>query len=608
MLDDFRDILLEAYRFTNGNEVMQAIAAKQVGAKIDPSFFEQQGSIPTKLAFENFFKKCNQLGVKDTVYGVQILVSKCTRQNISQAVQNDGLYEFLRSYRKPWVKELQEYKDFSTNKFNPEIWHKFEKAVQAEQVNHGNVAKGSGNLKDVKEVYNDGTWRLLIPSSFEGAKAASYYIEDGKETPTEWCTRCDREYYNSYTEQGPLYIIRNMKTGKSYQMAFEDGSVDFLDQNDEKGDEITKGDLTKIPDSLLKLIKSPINNKTLLDYKNRPEEVVKKGMLSAYEAVGGGYGFERFSKLKFGKEIEVSNGIVKKEALNYTNDYIHNDRLSNYFNEKDTSVKKDKATKYYYKNKPEAWIMFRTSKKYGDKRVIDPGYDCNPRVGELLTRAEISQLRDVALKDYGWEKHSERAESKNDKSNTAEVANAKIDEAKNKIIAEINSILKNPEIREIVDVFRRGEGYGAETERILPTHVVFIDKNGHENIAEFRNSDGKVTYNYATKAWVYKGDEKLATIEGEQLDLLKKICSEYVKKLLKIPEVRNARQNVKEAEGHFETQSRKNTYEAAKNMGLSSKQAKRMSDDIARQNKLETLKHHKPFSSIQTEEVRYFNY
>ena len=189
MLDDFRDILLEAYGFTNGNEVMQAIAAKQVGAKIDPSFFEQQGSIPTKLAFENFFKKCNQLGIKDTVYGVQILVSKCTRQNISQAVQNDGLYEFLRSYRKPWVKELQEYRDFSANKFNPEIWHNFEKAVQAEQVNHGNVAKGSGNLKDVKEVYNDGTWRLLIPSSFEGAKAASYYIKDGKENPTEWCTR-----------------------------------------------------------------------------------------------------------------------------------------------------------------------------------------------------------------------------------------------------------------------------------------------------------------------------------------------------------------------------------------------------------------------------------
>ena len=43
-----------------------------------------------------------------------------------------------------------------------------------------------------------------------------------------------------------------MKTGKSYQLAFMEYGVEFLDQNDVKGDEVTTGDLNKIPDNLLK--------------------------------------------------------------------------------------------------------------------------------------------------------------------------------------------------------------------------------------------------------------------------------------------------------------------------------------------------------------------
>ena len=118
----------------------------------------------------------------------------------------------------------------------------------------------------------------MIPQSFEGEKAAAFYIKDGKETPTEWCTRCEKHYYDSYTKQAPLYIIRNMKTGKSYQMAVEGGKgwddeeyaiVHFLDQNDVKGDEITQGDLSKIPNELLKHIPIPVGKakgKTMANY------------------------------------------------------------------------------------------------------------------------------------------------------------------------------------------------------------------------------------------------------------------------------------------------------------------------------------------------------
>lgn len=90
-------------------------------------------------------------------------------------------------------------------------------------------------------------------------------------------TRASEDYYNHYTKNNkyPLYIIRNYKTGKAYQMAispdktWDKGNyvkVNFLDQNDVNGDEITNGDLSKIPDNLLKLIK--FNGKNLAEYKN----------------------------------------------------------------------------------------------------------------------------------------------------------------------------------------------------------------------------------------------------------------------------------------------------------------------------------------------------
>ena len=416
MLDSIRDILLEAYRFTNGKEVMQAIAAKQIGVKIDPSFFDEQGSLVTRITFEKFFEKCNQMGVKDTVYGVQILCSKCTRQTLLSAVKNDGLYEFLKSYRKPWVKQLPEYKQFMNNKFNPDLWHDFEKAVQSQQSNHGNAAKGSGQLKDVKELYNDGTWRLLVPTSFEGEKAAAFYIDNGKETPTAWCTRCDRQYYDHYTQYGPLFIIRNMKNGRSYQLAFMRNGIEFLDQDDVNGDEITQGDLTAIPDNLLKLIKDPrkSDGNTLLDYKKASSDVAKKipekkGYLTG-EITNGSP-----RNAKFGKPVSLGDGVMKKEILNYSDESPKNfmkywfglkdgeyQRKQVKFDTNKLYAKKRKATAYYLEKHPDAMWIYRTSTGNDSNKPILDGSIITTGGFNDLSQEEKNKIEEYANKDFGY--------------------------------------------------------------------------------------------------------------------------------------------------------------------------------------------------------------
>ena len=320
ILYKYRRLLTEGYNFTNADEVMSAIKANQVGVKIDNSYKQLNGNTESfvRRNLQKFFNKCETLDIKDTTYGVQVLLSKTNDINLEQAVNNDGLYEFLKSYRKPWVKQLEEYNEFINKKYDSLLWHKLEKAIQDNQNNHGKVSKGGGQLKDVKVAYDDGTWKLLIPSSFEGEKAAAFYIKDGKETPTEWCTRCNKRYYDMYTEMAPLYIIRNMKTGKSYQLAFTEHRVEFLDQNDVKGDEVTTGDLTVIPDKLLALVKHPKNGRSLLDYKNSRKLIAKapnkKGYIKTDEA--GTYP----SQFKYGPVSSIGGNVCKKDVLNFTLD------------------------------------------------------------------------------------------------------------------------------------------------------------------------------------------------------------------------------------------------------------------------------------------------
>lgn len=78
--------------------------------------------------------------------------------------------------------------------------------------------------KDVKKLYEDSNWLILIPLTKE---AAIYY---GKNT--EWCTAATKfhnmfDYYNS---RGPIYINIDKRNNRKYQFQFE--TSQFMDEND----------------------------------------------------------------------------------------------------------------------------------------------------------------------------------------------------------------------------------------------------------------------------------------------------------------------------------------------------------------------------------------
>lgn len=603
----YRSLLVEGYNFSNADEVVSAIKSNQVGVKIDPSFKTDQGSIPTKLALKKFFERCEQLGVKDTTYGVQLLLSKTTRDTLGYAIIEDGIYEFLKSYKKPWVKELPEYKEFINSKYNKELWHKLEKAIQDEQSKHGKVSKGSGQLKDVKVAYDDGTWKLMIPSSFEGEKAAAFYIKDGKETPTEWCTRCNIRYYNMYTEMAPLYIIRNMKTGKSYQLAFTEHRVEFLDQNDIKGDEVTTGDLTVIPDKLLVLIKHPKNRRSLLDYKNSRKLIAKapdkKGYIKTDEA--GVYP----SQFKYGPVSSIGGNVCKKDILNFTLDGTK-DSLSNYFeNEKNVEVKieyakKHKATAYFLKSKPEALMILQVVKGWDDDKISVDGTTLETKDFQELDPEDKQTVYKYARQDFGLTKRSEREERYSKDKHSYEKYNKtfmgergddkKAQENYDKVVNAVNSRIsfkgnkkfaKLQSFGPLPTFGRQGEWgtkalYGRtlvkslgfvptrEFELSLPPNLrntavdVLFKKPWHEDgLSSLKRAADNVPWTEATTATVSTGFgiNDYVELTPEEFKFCKRVAAEVQKEIIKDPEFRRVNmqrkieqkaQNEKEARGN----------------------------------------------------------
>ena len=77
---------------------------------------------------------------------------------------------------------------------------------------------------DINKLYEDEIWLVISPNSYE----ASCYWGDN----TEWCTayKDDESYYESYAQDGPLYININKQTKEKYQFHFESNS--FMNQWD----------------------------------------------------------------------------------------------------------------------------------------------------------------------------------------------------------------------------------------------------------------------------------------------------------------------------------------------------------------------------------------
>ena len=394
---DFRKavmLLTEAVRINNGKEAVNLIKNKQIGVKIHPSY----NTANLDELIPSFDILISKVGASNAAFAVQLAVNKIPAFKVKGMFKSrvndygdDAFITLISNRNKAWVKQIPGFMDAITlnNKvpFEESKWKSVADKIDEQAGSHGKATKGSGNSNEVKELYNDGTWTLQVPTSWEGEKAAAFYGKKGeKQTPTEWCTRVDKIYYDEYRKNSPLYIIRNWETGKSYQIAFDKTNVHFLDQNDVKGDEITKGDINSIPDKLLKLIKW--NKKTLLDYKKESQRTeLKKGELKNPTS--------DFKNAEWEKPVDEGDGIVSQVMHNLYNNENRDDFTVFMIQGKSFKFHKrnNYAKKFYYKNKPN-YIVIAVFSKVGSIRgdIMWPFNISNGKMDFISSAEKFNQM------------------------------------------------------------------------------------------------------------------------------------------------------------------------------------------------------------------------
>ena len=86
------------------------------------------------------------------------------------------------------------------------------------------VRKQSNAKENLEKVYEDDEWIVYVPHSHAAAR------RDGE--GTHWCTASENDYcYNSYSNQGPLYINIRKSNGAKFQFHFETNQ--FMNADDE---------------------------------------------------------------------------------------------------------------------------------------------------------------------------------------------------------------------------------------------------------------------------------------------------------------------------------------------------------------------------------------
>ena len=134
----------------------------------------------------------------------------------------DYLHYFVKYYNKIQNKDINQYKSIQ------DLFDVVKPFKEAEEKGDDIATSKSDEVRqikqDVKKVYEDPNWLILIPLTKE---AAIYY---GKHT--QWCTAATKSenMFDYYNNQGPLYINIDKRNNRKYQFHFQ--SAQFKDEND----------------------------------------------------------------------------------------------------------------------------------------------------------------------------------------------------------------------------------------------------------------------------------------------------------------------------------------------------------------------------------------
>lgn len=190
--------------------------------KIDPELFSSiESSSNGKSAYATWLIS----RVIDNIKDIESRTAKFSRENLSK------WKEYLEIFDK--YKNKFEEKDISRIK-EPKAVQKFlDRILDIKQAIESDPSKagGSNKLEKYKEFYIGSVDGFVVFKLDQGRKDL-YGVSCDLGSGTEWCTATGktRQHFDTYIDQGPLFIFIKKGSDEKYQFSYE--SSQFMDKND----------------------------------------------------------------------------------------------------------------------------------------------------------------------------------------------------------------------------------------------------------------------------------------------------------------------------------------------------------------------------------------
>jgi hypothetical protein len=123
--------------------------------------------------------------------------------------------EYLSTFVKFYNKIPQEERDINQYKSLPELYNVVKDYIGSDEPTSKSDEKRQIKNEEIEKVFEDEDFLIMIPKT----ERASCLIGKG----TQWCTAAvvSNNRFNSYNDQGPLYVIIDKDNNKKYQLHFE---------------------------------------------------------------------------------------------------------------------------------------------------------------------------------------------------------------------------------------------------------------------------------------------------------------------------------------------------------------------------------------------------
>ena len=451
----------ESIKIENASDALNKILDKKIGVKLseilkniintkDEEKLDMVYSLLKKM-FDNF----SELNDKQKVLAIQIFAKNYTGKNNFL----NALILYVKNCSKDWIKKDEPSKKFLDN------WNNFNFEEYCNYLKEEISKHGKKKTSNAKKLYDDGNFQLWIPLNYEGeVEIAKYGGPDGMKTNCNWCTRRP-EYYNTYTHNNrtPLYIIKDLKSQKAWQLAtVKDGKevLSFLNQDDEKDSTSSGKDLNRLPNELLKKVRlfhiNSEHKETLYDYLRNHEEDdrIKKDYLAKNNIKT-----VNFKKKENNETLDSISVITNKDSDEgkYKEKKISEDIMLRIYNNKG---KNNIAIEDEISYAIEDWANKIINKELAKNKTITKDFEDKIKSSKIIIIGKIYLISDpdtyvlIVKNNKGFDYLFSPNSVKNKKANILLHKYLDIIKSKRKIRKESKSFRNNYNLKELASFFK----------------------------------------------------------------------------------------------------------------------------------------------------------